>query len=370
MPPAERHPVQTYVMEYDEYTVKDAIEREIDRGGQVYYVYNRVEGIYSLANRLSELVPDARIAVAHGQMNERDLEDIMEKVLGGEVDVLVCTTIIESGIDIPNVNTLIVENADRMGLSQLYQLRGRVGRSSRVAYAYLTFRRDKMLSEIAEKRLVAIKEFTEFGSGFKIAMRDLEIRGAGNILGPEQHGFMATVGYDMYLRLLSEAVSELKDEGAAPEPETEALIDIAVTAKIPESYIEDGRQRLEIYRAIADIENEKDKERIVDELIDRFGDVPQETNTLIELSMLRISASGAGISEISGAPEKIRVYFDVKNPPPAEGIAKIIDRYRKNILFSAGEKPYLTVRFGGVREKELIYKLKELVGVLSCRPAE
>ena len=363
MPPAERHPVQTYVMEYDEYIVKDAIERELDRGGQVYYVYNRVAGIYTLANKIAALVPDAHIAVAHGQMNERELEDIMEKVLDGEVDVLVCTTIIETGIDIPNVNTLIVENADNMGLSQLYQLRGRVGRSSRVAYAYLTFRRDKILSEVAEKRLVAIKEFTEFGSGFKIALRDLEIRGAGNILGPEQHGFMASVGYDMYLRLLSEAVTELKEDDVKP-PKTEAVIDIAVSAKIPESYIADGKQRLEIYRLIADIETDEDKERIIDELIDRFGDVPAETNTLIELSMLRILASNAGISELSGTNNKITVFFDEKNPPSPEGIANIIAKHKKNILFSAGEKPYLTVKFGKVSDNELISDLKILINDL------
>lgn len=338
-PPEDRRPIQTYVLEYENFVIYDAIEKELSRGGQVYYVYNRVAGIYTVAAQLKEALPQANIAVAHGQMNERALEDIMMRVLEGEIDVLVCTTIIETGIDIPNVNTLIVENADCMGLSQLYQLRGRVGRSSRVAYAYLTFKRDKALSEVAEKRLLAIKEFTELGAGFKIAMRDLEIRGAGNILGPQQHGFMASVGYDMYLRLLSETVEEL--QGKTAPNKTEAVIDIPVDAGIPESYIENSRHRLEAYRTIADIETEEDKMRVTDELIDRFGDIPPVTKTLLDVSLLRTYAGNAGVKEISGTKSRLVFLFDENNPPKPQGISNVYENYKKRITFKAGNNPRL-----------------------------
>lgn len=365
MPPKERQPIQTYIMEHSDFVAKDAIEREMARGGQTYYVYNRVSNIYNKAAKIKEMIPEAEVAVAHGQMSERELEEIMLKVLDGEVDVLVCTTIIETGIDIPNVNTMIVENADCMGLSQLYQLRGRVGRSNRVAYAYLTFRRDKSLSEIAEKRLMAIKEFTELGAGFKIALRDLEIRGAGDVLGPEQHGFMSSVGYDMYLKLLSEAVEEMGGENT--EYKTESVIDIAVSAGIPEEYIADTRSRLEAYRLIAGIENEEDKLSVTDELLDRFGDVPPETMSLIEVAMLRVYASEAGVKEVSGNKIKTVFTFDEKNPPMPEALSLIITKYRKKILFSAGEKPYLTLKNEGENEKDLINNIKNLLKDLKLR---
>ena len=358
-PPEERRPIQTYVLEYDSFVIYDAIEKEMSRGGQVYYVFNRVAGIYTVAAQLKEALPEANIAVAHGQMNERELEDIMMRVLDGEIDVLVCTTIIETGIDIPNVNTLIVENADCMGLSQLYQLRGRVGRSSRVAYAYLTFKRDKALSEVAEKRLLAIKEFTELGAGFKVAMRDLEIRGAGNILGPEQHGFMASVGYDMYLRLLSETVEEL--QGKTAPKKTEAVLDIPVDAGIPDSYIENSRHRLEAYRTIADIETEEDKMRVTDELIDRFGDIPPVTKTLLEVSLLRTYAANAGVKEISGTKSRLVFLFDENNPPKPRGISNVYENYKKRITFKAGKSPRLFLSAHDCDTEETVGIIKNLL---------
>ena len=358
MPPEDRHAVQTYVLQHSDDVIASAIRREISRGGQVYYVYNRVSGIYTKAEKLKKMLGDVRIAVAHGQMNEHELEKIMLKVLSGEVSVLVCTTIIETGIDIPNVNTIIVENADCMGLSQLYQLRGRVGRSARVAYAYLTFRRDKALSEVSEKRLVAIKEFTQLGAGFKIALRDLEIRGAGDIFGPEQHGFMSSVGYDMYMRLLGEAITETK--GDVPK-KTDSVIDISVDAGIPDSYIPDTRLRLEIYREIADVENEDDKMRLIDEICDRFGDIPEKTLMLLDVSMLRVYASEAGVREVLGDSKKVVLRIDENNPPSAEGIANIIAKHKQRILFSAGENPYITVKIDSKSQKETINVIKNML---------
>ena len=358
MPPEDRHAVQTYVLEHSDDIIASAIRREISRGGQVYYVYNRVAGIYTKAEKIKKLLPGVSIAVAHGQMNERELEKIMIKVLSGEVQVLVCTTIIETGIDIPNVNTIIVENADCMGLSQLYQLRGRVGRSARVAYAYLTFRRDKALSEVSEKRLVAIKEFTQLGAGFKIALRDLEIRGAGDIFGPEQHGFMSSVGYDMYMRLLGEAITETK--GDIPK-KTDAVIDISVDAGIPEEYISDTRLRLEIYREIADIESEEDRMGVIDEICDRFGDIPGKTLMLLEVSMLRVYAAEVGVREISGDSSRLVFRIDEKNPPSAEGIANLIEKHKQKIMFSAGENPYITVKIDAKSQKDTINIIKNML---------
>ena len=289
-------------------------------------------------------------------------------MLRGEIDVLVCTTIIETGLDIPNVNTMIVENADCMGLSQLYQLRGRVGRSDRIAYAYLMFKPDKSLSEVAEKRLVAIKEFTELGAGFKIALRDLEIRGAGDIFGPEQHGFMSTVGYDMYMRLLNEEIAELRGGENVPH-KTEAVIDLAVDAGIPESYIGDTRQRLEAYRTIADIESDEDKVRVIDELCDRYSDLPHETLMLIEVASLRVYASEAGIREIQGSGNKIVLTVDENNPPQPEGIAAVIAKYKRNILFSAGEKPYITLKNTEKNSEKIINNLKNLLKDLKISKA-
>ena len=313
-PPEERYPVQTYVMEYNEGMIRDSITREMSRGGQVFFVYNRVETILEMQTALSRLVPDARIVVAHGQMDERKLEATILDFISGEGDVLLCTTIIETGIDIPNVNTLIVYDADRMGLSQLYQLRGRVGRSSRLAYAYFTYRKDKILSETAEKRLKAIKDFTEFGSGFKIAMRDLEIRGAGNLLGTQQHGHMAAVGYDMYCRLLEEAVKEIK--GDTKDQLVETSIDLQVNAYIPESYIENETMKIELYKRIASISSMDEKMDIEEEATDRFGDMPRPLENLINISYIKALANRMGVTSIKQSGKDVMLtlgnarYFD------------------------------------------------------------
>ncbi|MDR2571103.1 MAG: transcription-repair coupling factor [Oscillospiraceae bacterium] len=296
-PPQSRRPVQTYVLEHDPGILNDAILREVARGGQVYYLHNRIENIDRVAGRLSEMLPDIRIAIAHGRMDEDDLSYIMEQMTAGTIQVLVCTTIIESGIDIPNVNTLIIEDADKLGLSQLHQIRGRVGRSPRRAYAYLTFRRGKLLSDIAEKRLTAIREFAEFNSGFKIAMRDLEIRGAGTLLGSEQSGHMISVGYDMYLKLLEEAV--LEEKGEVSTTKVECIADLNVAAGIPEKYVPSAQHRMDFYRRIALIRSEDDSNEIISELIDRYGDPPIQVLTLTSVAMLRSEASQLGIKEIS-----------------------------------------------------------------------
>ena len=301
-PPEERLPVQTRVVEYNDGMIRDAILREISRGGQVYFLYNQVRRIEEFYARLRALVPEARIGVAHGQMKEHGLEDVMMDFYGGSYDVLLCTTIIESGLDVPTANTLIVFDADRFGLSQLYQLRGRVGRSNRQAYAYFTVRPDKNLSETADQRLAAIREFTEFGAGFRIAMRDLEIRGAGNILGAEQHGHLATVGYDMYCKLMEEVLVETKDElvgKPAAQPHLETRVDVRVDAYLPESYVKDDRQRMEMYKRIAGLVTDADRADVLDELMDRFGEVPPAAETLLDIAQLRAQANKLGISQVT-----------------------------------------------------------------------
>ena len=296
-PPRDRQPVQTYIMEHDWSMLCDAIRREIARGGQVYYIHNRVDNIDRTAARLVAMLDGVTVDVAHGKMDEESLGDVMERMSTGDIQVLVCTTIIETGIDIPNVNTLIIEDADKLGLSQLHQIRGRVGRSPRRAFAYLTFRQGKVLTEIAEKRLSAIREFAEFNSGFKIAMRDLEIRGAGNLLGGEQSGHMMSVGYDMYLKLLEEAV--LEEKGEKPEKRADCAADLSVSANIPEKYVPSGEQRMDLYRRIASIRTEEDADEMIAELIDRFGDPPHETVALVSIALLRGEATRAGITDIS-----------------------------------------------------------------------
>ena len=301
-PPEQRLPVQTRVVEYNDGMIRDAILREISRGGQVYFLYNQVKRIEEFYARLRALVPEARIGVAHGQMKEHGLEDVMMDFYGGSYDVLLCTTIIESGLDVPTANTLIVFDADRFGLSQLYQLRGRVGRSNRQAYAYFTVRPDKSLTETADQRLAAIREFTEFGAGFRIAMRDLEIRGAGNILGAEQHGHLATVGYDMYCKLMEEVLVETKDELAgksAALPHLETRVDVKVDAFLPESYVKDDRQRMEMYKRIATLVTDNDRADVLDELLDRFGEVPPSVETLLDIAQLRAQANKLGISQVT-----------------------------------------------------------------------
>ena len=304
-PPEERLPVQTRVVEYNDGMIRDAILREISRGGQVYFLYNQVKRIEEFYARLRALVPEARIGVAHGQMKEHGLEDVMMDFYGGSYDVLLCTTIIESGLDVPTANTLIVFDADRFGLSQLYQLRGRVGRSNRQAYAYFTIRPDRSLTETADQRLAAIREFTEFGAGFRIAMRDLEIRGAGNILGAEQHGHLATVGYDMYCKLMEEVLVETKDELAgksAALPHLETRVDVKVDAFLPESYVKDDRQRMEMYKRISSLVSDADRADILDELMDRFGEVPPPVETLLDIAQLRAQANKLGISQLTYKP--------------------------------------------------------------------
>ena len=343
-PPQSRRPVQTYVLEHDPGILCDAIRREISRGGQVYYLHNRIENIDRAAVRLSEMLPDVRIAVAHGRMHEDDLGDVMERMTAGEIQVLVCTTIIESGIDIPNVNTLIIEDADKLGLSQLHQIRGRVGRSPRRAYAYLTFRRGKTLTEIAEKRLSAIREFAEFNSGFKIAMRDLEIRGAGSLLGSEQSGHMISVGYDMYLKLLEEAVLEEKGEKSPQKVECSA--DLSVSAGIPEKYVPSAQQRMDIYRRIALIRTEEDCNDIISELIDRYGDPPKQVLALTSVAMLRSEASQIGVREISQKEGWLNLKLTDFS---LESISKLytLPDYNGRVKVLAGTDPAIALKLTG-----------------------
>lgn len=339
--PQNRRPVQTYVLEHDQSIINEAIRKELRRGGQVFYLHNRVETIESKAARLKEQIPEAKIAVAHGKMNEHQLSEVWKQMLEQQVNLLVCTTIIETGIDLPNANTLIIESADCMGLSQLHQIRGRVGRSPRRAYAYFTFNPKKVLSDISQKRLTAIREFTEFGSGFKIAMRDLELRGAGNILGAQQHGHMEDVGYDMYLKLLGEAVQEEKGE-APGEKDVECLIDVAVQAHIPEAYITNLSQRLDIYRRIADIRTSQDSLDVKDELTDRFGAIPKSVLGLIDIAQIRNQAHGMGIYEIKQNDALILLYIkEVKS----ETAAHLISRFKGRAMLNAGNKPYIAVKF-------------------------
>lgn len=339
--PQDRHPVQTYVIEHDMGIIAQALEKELRRGGQAYYLHNRVDTIERTAAKIQELLPEARIGIAHGKMTEEALSTVWKNLLEGEIDILVCTTIIETGVDVPNANTLIVENADRLGLAQLHQIRGRVGRSARRASAYLTFTRGKELSDVATRRLTAIREYTEFGSGFKIAMRDLEIRGAGNILGAQQHGHMEAVGYDLYLKMLARAVSEEKGEVSDKEPEQECLIDIQIQAHIPDDYIESVPQRLAAYRRIADIRNPDDADDVVDEFIDRYGDPPPCVEGLIRVALLRNTAISQGIYEIGQKGDCVLLYSENINMKKVSVLGK---EMKGRILVGAGKKPYISVK--------------------------
>jgi len=352
--PQDRRPVQTYVLEHDNGVIADAIRRELRRDGQVYYLHNRVDNIELVAAALHNRIPEARITVAHGKMNEEQLSEIWRQVLEHEVDILVCTTIIETGVDIPNVNTLIIENADRYGLSQLHQLRGRVGRSSRRAYAYLTFTRGKELSDIATKRLETMRDFTEFGAGFKIAMRDMEIRGAGNLLGAQQHGHMEAVGYDMYLKLLSDAVNEEKGQTAAQS--VECLVDLPISAHIPDEYISDNAQRLEIYRRIADIRTVEDSMDVFDELIDRFGEPPTAVQGLVDVALLRNMAAAVGIREIKQQQDSLLLYCDKLDVAQGGRLTAALPR---RVMISAGAKPYYAVRIDRTGGKDALDTLRE-----------
>ncbi|MBQ3879426.1 MAG: transcription-repair coupling factor [Oscillospiraceae bacterium] len=339
--PLDRQPVQTYVLEQDPGILRDAILREVGRGGQVYYMHNRVETIDLCAGRLRAILPDLRIEVAHGQMDENMIGELMRAMSDGEIDVLVCTTIIESGIDIPNVNTIIIEDADRLGLAQLHQIRGRVGRSTRHAYAYLTYKRGKVLSEVSTKRLSALREFAGFGAGFKIAMRDLEIRGAGNILGAEQSGHMMSVGYDMYLQLLEEAV--LEERGEAPRKKVETSADLSVSAGIDERYIHDAGERMDIYRRIASIRDDEDASDMLDELIDRFGEPPKAVTNLVDIALLRAAAQALDIFEITQKQNYVLFKFET---PDVEKISRICSSraYRNRLSLNAGASPYLALK--------------------------
>ena len=369
-PPQNRRPVQTYVLEYDTEVIKEAITKELEREGQVFYLYNNVENISKKAMDIQELVPEAKVEFAHGKMTGRELENIMERFINKEINVLVCTTILESGIDIPNANTIIVENADRLGLAQLYQIRGRVGRSDKQGYAYVTYRRDKLLSEVADKRLKAIREFTEFGSGFKIAMRDLEIRGAGSLLGEIQHGHMEQVGYDTYCNLLDQVVKEMQGmEVTESDEEPEIQIDINVSSYIPDSYIENGSQKIEVYQNIALCRTEEDIQNVIDELIDRYGVMPKELENLIEVARIKEMCRNAGIVKISekrsmqdfqNTRQSIVFYFD-KNKYKPEIVDNLIKKYGYNIKFSTGIEPYVTLKIGNVTEEELIERIKEFL---------
>ena len=341
-PPMDRLPIQTYVMEYNEELVREAISRELSRGGQAYYVYNRVREIGDVAAKVAELVPEAVVAFAHGQMRETELENIMYRFINGEIDVLVSTTIIETGLDISNVNTMIIHDADNMGLSQLYQLRGRVGRSSRTAYAFLMYRRDKMLKEIAEKRLAAIREYTELGSGFKIAMRDLEIRGAGNLLGAEQHGHMEAVGYDLYCKMLNEAVKEAK--GITAEEQFDTSIDIEIDAYIPMGYIPNEFQKLDIYKRIAGITSDEEAAEMTDELTDRFGDLPKSVENLLFIAKVKSLAHQVYVTDICQKGDTLKFTLYEKARIDAAKIQPFLLSYGPRLKFTADAKaPYFTL---------------------------
>ncbi len=369
--PEDRLPIQTYVMEYNEEMVREAIVRELGRGGQVYYVFNRVHQIADMAATIQKLVPEAQVAFAHGQMKEHELEKIMVDFIDGEIDVLVSTTIIETGLDISNVNTMIIHDSDNLGLSQLYQLRGRVGRSNRTSYAFLMYRRDKMLREVAEKRLAAIKEFTDLGSGFKIAMRDLEIRGAGNLLGMRQHGHMEAVGYDMYCKMLNEAVRRMK--GYTEPVDFATVIDLDVDAFIPPNYIVNEAQKLDIYKRIAGIESRKERDDMMDELLDRFGETPKSVENLLRISLIRMAAHSLYLTEVKGKRERITFTFRPDAVLDPAGIPKLIREYGKDLSFTAYGNPYFTYRYKSTglvekdaellleRTEQLLERMRELL---------
>jgi transcription-repair coupling factor (superfamily II helicase) len=355
--PQDRHPVQTYIMEYSEPVIMQAIQRELKRGGQVYYIHNRVETIELTAGRIQKLFPDAVVEVAHGKLEEQEMSQVWQRVVEHEVDILVCTTIIETGIDVANVNTLIIEDSDKFGLSQLYQLRGRVGRSSRRAYAYFTYKRDKVVSDVAEKRLKAMREFTQFGSGFRIAMRDLEIRGAGSILGGQQHGHMQQVGYEMYMKMLEEAIADAKGETNIKA--SECVIDLQVDAHIPEWYIESLPQRLDVYRKIAAVENETDSMELTDELIDRYGEPPKSVVGLITVSQMRNRAALVGIEEISQKENKVIVYMNKISPSQLSTLSVV---YHGRIVFNSKGRHFISIE--QKKKQNVTSLLKEIVETL------
>lgn len=362
--PVDRRPIQTFVMEHNDEIIRDAISRELARGGQVYYVFNRVAGIENVAFVIEQLVPEANVAYAHGQMSERELEEIMYHFINGEIDVLVSTTIIETGLDIANVNTMIIDDADKLGLSQLYQLRGRVGRSSRTSFAFLMYRRDKILREVAEKRLSAIKEFTDLGSGFKIAMRDLEIRGAGAVLGQKQHGHMAAVGYDMYCRMLNDAVKRMK--GEKPQEEFTTTMKIDMDAYIPSTYIKSEFQKLDIYKRIAEIGSPEERYDLAEEMIDRFGEFPKQVDILLEIAVLKAKANKAYITQVSLKNRQAELLFDPKAPLHFEKTKEFLEQTKENIKLDTKGLPKFCIGFDAKSTgMEQLQRLGEIVDCIS-----
>ena len=357
-PPQNRKPVQTYVLEYDKEVIKEAITKELERDGQVFYLFNNVEGIIRKADEVQDLVPEAKVGFAHGKMTGKELEDIMQEFVEGKINVLVCTTILESGIDIPNANTIIVENADRLGLAQLYQIRGRVGRSNSQAYAYITYKKEKMLSEIADKRLKAIKEFTEFGSGFKIAMRDLEIRGAGSLLGEIQHGHMDQVGYDTYCKLLDEVVKDM--QGVEYQEEKDVQIDLNVSSYIPDEYIENTAQKIEVYQNIALSKNEEDIQDVIDEITDRYGNIPKELENLLDIARIKNLCKEKNIIKITQKQNNIVFFFNINDFDTAI-IDVLVKEYKDDIRFSPGAEPYITLKNKEEKAKVILKKAKEFL---------
>ncbi len=361
-PPVDRIPVQTYVLEYDEAIVLEAIKKELRRGGQVFYLHNRVETLGEIADKIALNTPEATIAVAHGQMDKEELSDIWREMLEGKIDILVCTTLIESGVDVPNANTLIIDDAERYGLAQLHQIRGRVGRSGRRAYAYLTYKKGSVLKEVAEKRLSAIRDFTEFGSGFRVAMRDMEIRGAGNMLGSEQHGQIESVGYDLYMKLLSEAV--LEEKGEAPRVKTECAVSLNTDAYLPERFIRSTAQRIDAYKKIASVENEEDMDDVYDELTDRYGALPKQAEALLKISLIRAMGSQCGFEKIEKHNTSAVFYTKTYD---FEAWKPLISEYKGKLFLSAGNIPYVTLKLTDLNGfvDEILTLLKKYIQKIS-----
>ncbi len=366
-PPEERFPVSTFVVDYKDGLIRDAVTREMNRGGQVYFLYNRVMDIERMAAHLRQLIPEAKIAVAHGQMPEQALEDVMHEFYEAKHDVLLCSTIIENGLDIQNANTLIVYDADRFGLSQLYQLRGRVGRSNRLAYAFFTVKEDKSISETAEKRLAAIKEFTAFGAGFRIAMRDLEIRGAGNIFGPEQSGQVAVVGYDMYVKMIEEAIREAQgDLSGIRESELETRVDMNVNAFLPESYVSGEAQRIEIYKRIAMLRSAEDETELISDLIDRFGEPEEPVMNLIKIARLRALANSLGVDQVRYDRGSLLLRFHPQYAVDPVKLYLALSRVGRSMSLQSGKRTTLLINLRSPEEKDALSEgIKKIEGLLS-----
>lgn len=351
-PPEERYPVQTYVVEYNDQLIRDSILREISRGGQIYFVYNRVESIHEMASYISKLVPEGRVQIAHGQMKEKELENVVLDFTENKFDILIATTIIETGMDIKNVNTMIIYDADKMGLSQLYQLRGRVGRTNRMAYCYLTYKRDKILTEVAEKRLKAIKDFTELGSGFKIALKDLEIRGAGNMMGSSQHGHMASIGYDLYCRMLEDTIKLVR--GDIDKEPVETSVELKIDAYIPNTYIKDETQKIEVYKKIASIDSKEEFMDIEEELEDRFSDIPISVYNLMNISYIRSLGKKLDIEEIKEISNEVVFQFEDKSSLREKIVKIIMDKYSKEVAFKLNEKPAIGYNIKNIKKEQLL----------------